>query len=93
MNDWDWELTDTARRDFASLDDEARDRIANKLDEIVTDEWRNPTEYLETLEGIPHRKLRVGPFRLGVRPDHGDDVLYVLRIRKRGGDAYRSDDD
>ncbi|WP_255568243.1 hypothetical protein [Salinarchaeum sp. IM2453] len=30
------------RRDFDSLDDYARDRIATKLDEIVTDEWRDP---------------------------------------------------
>ena len=39
MSEWDWELTDTARRDFDSLDNHARDRIVNKLDEIVTDEW------------------------------------------------------
>jgi mRNA-degrading endonuclease RelE of RelBE toxin-antitoxin system len=93
MSEWDWEFTDTARRDFDSLDTHARDRIVSKLDEIVTDEWRAPSKYLEPLEGIPHQKLRVGPFRLGCRVDRTDSVLYVLRIRKRGGDAYRSDDD
>jgi mRNA-degrading endonuclease RelE of RelBE toxin-antitoxin system len=93
MSEWEWELTDTARRDFESLDDYARERIASKLDEIVTDEWRDPTEYLEPLEGAPHDKLRIGPFRLGCRADRTDAILYVLRIRKRGGDAYRSDDD
>jgi mRNA-degrading endonuclease RelE of RelBE toxin-antitoxin system len=93
MSDWDWELTDTARRNLNGLDDYARDRIVSKLDEIVTDEWRDPPEYLEPLEGAPHEKLRIGPFRLGCRPDWTDKILYVLRIRKRGGDAYRSDDD
>jgi mRNA interferase RelE/StbE len=93
MSEWDWELTDTARRDFDGLDAYARDRIASKLDEIVSDEWRDPPEHLEPLAGAPHEKLRIGPFRLGCRIDKGEHVLYVLRIRKRGGDAYRSDDD
>lgn len=42
MSEWDWKLTDTARRDFDGLDEHARDRIASKLDAIVTDEWRDP---------------------------------------------------
>jgi hypothetical protein len=89
MSEWDWELTDTARRDFDSLDEYARDRITSKLDEIATDQWREPPEYLEPLEGAPHDKLRIGPFPPAVVPT----VLYVLRVRKRGCDAYRSDDD
>lgn len=93
MSDWEWEFTDTGRRDLERLDDYARDRIIDKLDEIVEDEWRDPPDYLEPLEGAPHSKLRVGPFRLGVRAARNETVLYVLRIRKRGGDAYRSDDD
>ena len=45
MSEWDWELTDTVRRDFDGLDEYARERIVSKLDEIVTDEWRDQTEY------------------------------------------------
>lgn len=93
MSEWDWKLTETAQRDFDALDDYARERIASKLDEIVTDQWREPTEHLEPLHGAPHSKLRVGPFRLGCRVDRPQQILFVLRIRKRGGDAYRSDDD
>lgn len=93
MSEWDWALTDTARRDFDALDAHARDRIVTKLDAIVTDDWRAPPEQLEPLTGAPHDKLRVGPFRLGCRVDRTEKILYVLRIRKRGGDAYRSDDD
>lgn len=92
-SEWDWELTDTARRDFGGLDQYARDRIASKLDEIVDDEWRDPTDHLAPLAGAPHDKLRVGSFRLGCRADRNERILYVLRIRKRGGDAYRGDDD
>ena len=89
MSEWDCELTDTSRRDFDALDDHTRDRIASKLDEIVTDAWRDPPEHLEPLQGAPHEKLRIWPFRLGCRADRSEQVLYVLRIRKRGGDAYR----
>jgi mRNA-degrading endonuclease RelE of RelBE toxin-antitoxin system len=90
---WDWELTDTANRQFGSLDEYAHERIASKLDEIVDDQWREPSDYLQPLQGAPHQKLRIGPFRLGCRTDREKKILYVLRIRKRGGDAYRSDDD
>lgn len=89
---WDWHLTDRARRQFDGLDDYARERIATKLDDVVNDEWREPTDYLEPLQGAPHEKLRVGPFRLGCRADRDACLLYVLAIRKRGDDAYRGDD-
>jgi mRNA interferase RelE/StbE len=92
-DEWDWEFTDTADRQFDGLDEYAQDRISSKLDEIVTDQWRNPMDYLEPLEGAPHQKLRIGPFRLGCRAARGEQVLYVLTITKRGGDAYRGDDD
>ena len=69
MSEWNWELTNTAKRDFDRLDHHARDRITSKLDCIVTDEWRGPVEYLESLEGVPHGKLRIGQFRLGCRTD------------------------
>lgn len=85
---WDWELADRAHRELDALDDYAKQRI----DDVVTDEWRDPPDFLEPLQGAPHRKLRIGPFRLGCRAVHDRQVLYVLRIQKRGGDAYRGDD-
>ena len=90
---WRWKLTDTAERQFRTLDEYARERIASKLDEVVDDQWREPGDYLEPLQGAPHQKLRIGPFRLGCRADRDEKILYVLRVRKRGGDAYRGDDD
>jgi mRNA interferase RelE/StbE len=92
-DDWDWEIADTAKADFDALEAHARDRIQSKLDSVVTDDWRDPDAYLEPLQGSPHSKLRVGQFRLGCRLDHDARRLYVLRIKKRGGNAYRGDDD
>lgn len=90
---WDWALTERARRQFEGLDDYAQERIDSKLDEIVDDPWRDPADHLEPLAGAPHQKLRIGQFRLGCRLDREDAILYVLTIKKRGGDAYRGDDD
>jgi mRNA interferase RelE/StbE len=93
MNDeWDWQFTDRSRRHFDALDSYAQERIVSKLDEIVTDQWRDPPDYLEPLSGMPHDKLRIGPFRLGCRADRAATILYVVAIKKRGGDAYRGDD-
>jgi len=83
-NEWDWVLTDTAKRDLDRRDDYARERIVLRLDEIVGGEWRNPTEDLDALADSPHDKLLVGPFRLGCRVDEDGKLLYVLRIRMRG---------
>lgn len=92
MSEWAREFTDAARLELYGLDGYAQDRIISKIEEIVTDEWRDPPDYLEPLAGAPHQKLRVGPFRLGVRADRDEKTLYTLRIRKRGGNAYLSDD-
>lgn len=83
-NEWDWVLTETAKADLDRRDDYARERIVGTLDEIVSGEWRNPTEDLDALADAPHDKLLVGPFRLGCRVDTENHLLYVLRIRMRG---------
>lgn len=49
-------------------------------------------DHLEPLTGVPHQKLRIGPFRLGCRVDREAETLWILTIKKRGGDAYRGDD-
>jgi len=77
-------LADTARADLDRRDEYARERIVSRLDEIVSGEWRNPTEDLDALADSPHDKLLVGPFRLGCRVDEDAKRLYVLRIRMRG---------
>ena len=82
--EWDWVLAATAKDDLDRRDEYARERIVARLDEVISGEWRNPTENLEALAQAPHDKLLIGPFRLGCRLDHEAGLLYVLRIRIRG---------
>jgi len=65
-DEWDWEFTDTADRQFDGLDEYAQDRISSKLDEIVADQWRTPMDYLEPLEGAPHQNSESARFASGV---------------------------
>jgi len=53
-NEWDWVLADTARADLDRRDEYARERIVSRLDEVVSGEWRNPTEDLDALAEAPH---------------------------------------
>lgn len=48
---WDWELRGSAEDTLERLDAHQQDRIISKLDQIVTDEWRTPDEYLDPLTG------------------------------------------
>lgn len=89
---WTWEFAPRAQASFEKLESYEQDRIISKLDEIVTDEWRDPDEYVEPLAGVPHDKLRIGVFRLGCRVDHEQIRLAVYEIEKRPG-AYRPGDD
>jgi len=90
--EWNWQFRTPAKRTYDSLDDHAQDRITDKLDEIVTDQWRDPSEYLEPLTGVPHSKLRIGQFRLGAECDPEEQILDVYTIEHRSG-AYKADDD
>jgi mRNA-degrading endonuclease RelE of RelBE toxin-antitoxin system len=89
---WTWQFRAPAKRAYDDLDTHARDRITDKLDEIVTDQWRDPDEYLEPLTGVPHSKIRIGQFRLGADCDHETQVLDIYTIERRQG-AYKPGDD
>jgi mRNA interferase RelE/StbE len=91
-DEWDWEFTDPAKREHEKLQSHDQDRIVSKLDDIVSDQWRDPSEYLEPLTGAPHSKLRIGAFRLGCKADHADRRLWIYTIEKRSG-AYKPGDD
>ena len=91
-DDWDWEFTDPAERAYEKLQPHEKERIVSKLDEIITDQWRDPDDYLEPLTGAPHSKLRVGAFRLGCNAVKADQILWVYTIEKRPG-AYKPGDD
>lgn len=89
---WTWQFRAPAKRAYEKLDPHAQDRITDKLDEIVNDQWREPDDYLERLSGSPHSKLRIGQFRLGAECNHSDRILDIYTIERRGG-AYQPGDD
>ena len=51
-----------------------------------------PTDQFKPLSGAPHQKLRVKQLQFGDQGDRDQGILYVVAIRKRGGNAYRGDD-
>lgn len=79
-------------RAYEKLQPHEQERIVSKLDEIVNDQWREPSDYLAPLTGAPHSKLRIGAFRLGCDADHDERVLWLHTIEKRSG-AYNPGDD
>ena len=91
-DDWTWEFRPPAARAFEGLDTAIQQRIVSKLDDIVTDEWRDPPEYVEPLSGVPHGKIRIGDFRLGADADRDREVVVIYDIEHRSG-AYRLGDD
>ncbi len=90
--EWTWQFRAPAKRSYDDLDSHAQTRITDKLDEIVTDQWRTPDEYLEPLTGVPHSKLRIGQFRLGAECNHSEQILDIYSIEHRSG-AYKPGDD
>lgn len=89
--DWTWTFTPRAADQFDKQEYHVQDRIVSKLDEIVDDQWRDPTDYVEPLAGGPFEKLRVGQYRIACTLDHRNLVLEVHRIEHRSG-AYTADD-
>lgn len=89
---WDWTFSEPAEREYVKLQSHEKERIISKLDEIVNDQWRDPSDYLEPLTGVPHSKLRIGAFRLGCEADRAEQSLWIYTIEKRSG-AYKPGDD
>lgn len=89
--EWVWKFAPRAAKQFDDLEHHVQDRIVSKLDEIVDDPWREPSDYLEPLTGGPFEKLRVGQYRLACALDRDGLVLEVHRIEHRRG-AYTADD-
>ena len=91
-DEWSWEFKKPAKRTYDDLDEHAQNRITDKLDEIVNDQWRDPDEYMTPLTGAPHSRIRIGQFRLGCECDHEKNILVIFTIERRRG-AYKADDD
>ncbi|QCJ45880.1 type II toxin-antitoxin system RelE/ParE family toxin [Haloprofundus sp. MHR1] len=90
--DWTWELASNAQNDLSALSPPEQERILNKLNEIVDSPWRDPPDYGEPLQNSPHKKVRIGEFRLAVTFRQSEYRMVVARIKRRSG-AYTADDD
>lgn len=75
----DVEYSKTAISHLENLENEAADRVMNKVDEST--EW---TEHrLERLSGYPYYKLRAGDYRAIITWDRDEDVLIVEAVGHR----------
>lgn len=65
---WTWELSKRAAGGLKGLDTETQQRILDKLDAVVSDEFREPPDFAKPLTGAkPWQSLRVGDYRAIVR--------------------------
>ena len=81
---WTWELSDRAADGLGSLDDETQQRVLDKLDDVVSDEFREPPDFAKPLTGAkPWQSLRVGDYRAIVRFDRKTRVMQVGAVGHR----------
>ncbi|AUX08591.1 mRNA interferase RelE/StbE [Halalkaliarchaeum desulfuricum] len=81
---WTWELSDRAADGLGSLDDEIQQRVLDKFDDVVSDEFREPPDFAKPLTGAkPWQSLRVGDYRVIVRFDRETRVMQVGAVGHR----------
>jgi len=81
---WTWELSEGAADGLGSLDDETQQRVLDKFDDVVSDEFREPPEFAKPLTGAkPWQSLRVGDYRAIVRFDRETRVMQVGAVGHR----------
>lgn len=73
------------------MDSPAQKRLTEKLDEVVENPWREPSDWAEALTGGPYDRLRIGNWRCAVSFDHDERMMTIHRIKQRR-DAYKADD-
>jgi mRNA-degrading endonuclease RelE of RelBE toxin-antitoxin system len=82
--EWTWELSDRAADGLGALDAETQQRIIDKLDDVVSDEFREPPDFAKPLTGAkPWQSLRVGDYRAIVRFDRENEVMQVGAVGHR----------
>lgn len=79
--DWTWELSSKAQDDLSSFSPPEQEQILNKLDEIVDSPWRDPPDYGEPLQNSPHKKVRIGEFRLAVTFRQSEQRMVACNLR------------
>lgn len=82
--EWTWELSDRAADGLGALDAESQQRILDKFDAVVSDEFREPPDFAKPLTGAkPWQSLRVGDYRAIVRFNRENKVMQVGAVGHR----------
>ena len=83
-NAWTWELSERAADGLEALDADTQQRVLDKLDDVVSDEFRDPEEFPKPLTGMgPWQSLRIGDYRAVVRFDSDRQIMQVGAIGHR----------
>lgn len=81
---WNWELSERAADAMDALDPETQQRFVDKFDAVVSDEFRDPPAFADSLTAMgPWQSLRVGEYRAIVRFDRTQRVLKVGTVGHR----------
>ena len=81
--EWNYRFTKQAREDLRMLDEETATRIVEKLEDVITSEFRKPPDWLEPLSDLEYQKLRVGKYRALIVVIRDDNVLEVHQVGHR----------
>ena len=82
--EWSWELSERAADGIGALDVETQQRILDKFDAVVSDEFRDPPDFAKPVTGAkPWQSLRVGDYRAIVRFNRGARVMQVGAVGHR----------
>lgn len=83
-DDWSWELSGRAADALGALDTDTQQRILDKFDEVVSDEFRDPPAFTKSLTGLgPWESLRIGDYRAIVRFDREWQTMQVGAVGHR----------
>jgi mRNA-degrading endonuclease RelE of RelBE toxin-antitoxin system len=79
---WRLSIANRAKRDLSNLDPSVRNRVLDALERLLDDD---PVGDLRTLTGRPDEaRLRVGDWRVLLKRDSAERVIYVRRVLPRG---------
>ena len=83
-DEWTWELSERAVDGLEALDAETQQRALDKLDDVVSDEFRDPPDFAKPLTGTkPWQSLRIGDYRAIVRFNRERQVMQVGAVGHR----------
>lgn len=72
-------FTEKAEMGFIKLDKTIQERIIRSLDRLLV----NPKRSLERMVSLPYYKFRVGDYRLLIKLNEQDKIIYIMKADHR----------